>query len=147
MRDIYRLLHRAAHNAPSGISVKQLADEFGIHTNTLNQRLQPENDRMFPVEHLGPICLATGDYAPLKYACEQAKSVCITLPEAVGTPYPVHRQCMEAVRRFGFLMEECADALEDGRITVEESDRLHDAGYEAMRSIVLLLVKVKKEAV
>lgn len=146
MRDIYRLLYRAAHRAPSGVTIKELAGEFGIHTNTLNQRLQPENDRMFPVEHLGPLCLATGDYSPLKFACEQAKSVCIPLPAVTVEPYAVHRQCMDAVSRFGALMEECASALADNRITVEEADRLHDAGYEALRSIVLLLNKAKREA-
>lgn len=147
MRDIYRLLHRAAHRAPSGTNIKALAELFDISTNTLNQRLQPENDRMFPVEHLGPLCLATGDYTPLKFACEQAKCVCIPLPDAVATPYAVHRQCMEAVGRFGTLMEECADALKDGRVTAEEADKLHDVGYEALRSIVLLLNKAKKESV
>ncbi len=147
MRDIYRLLYKAAHRAPSGTNIKELAELFGVHTNTLNQRLQPENDRMFPVEHLGPLCLATGDYAPLKFACEQAKSVCIPLPEAIAQPYAIHRQCMDAVSRFGALMEECASALEDGRVSAEESDKLHDVGYEALRSIVLLLNKAKKESV
>lgn len=147
MRELYSLLYEAAHKAPSGLSTKYLADKLGISLNTLNIRLNPEYDnRHFPVEDLHHLCVLTRDYRPLNFICEQAGGVFIKLPEVQNKKIAVHIQCMDAVQRFGQLMDRCSNALADGIITREEADELSSAGYQAICGIMMLMQEANRTA-
>lgn len=140
MRDIYNLLYRAVHDAPSGASPKQLADALGVKRNTLIKRVNADYpERSFYVEDIPALTAITGDDAPLHFLCEKSGGVFLRTPQVESAKIPVHVACMDAVNRFGELMSECSAALADGRITHEESDQLADAGYKAVHEILRLL--------
>lgn len=137
---IYDLLYQAAHKAPTGVSPKQLAEDFGISLNAFNKRINPEyEDRKFPVEDLAQLCATTGDFSPLHFICAKAGGVFIRLPHVENNGMAVHLQCMDAVKNFGSLMEDCSEALADGVISKKEADEIDESGYHALCAIMLLL--------
>ena len=141
---IYALLYQASHKAPSGISPKQLAEDFGISLNAFNKRINPEyEDRKFPVEDLAQLCAKTGDFSPLHFICSEAGGVFIRLPKMESRGMAVHLQCMDAVKNFGSLMEDCSEALADGMISKKEADEIDESGYHALCAIMLLLKEAR----
>lgn len=145
-REIYRILHRAVLKAPSGLSSEQIADRLGKNTNSLLYEVNPTyKSRKFGVEYLPELVNATQDFTPLHFILRQCGAVCLRLPEVKAAAHPVHEQCMESVARFGELMGRCSAMLADERITHDEAALLADAGYEVIRSILLLLQKTNQE--
>ena len=137
---IYELLYQAAHKAPTGVSPKQLAEDFGVSLNAFNKRINPEyEDRKFPVEDLAQLCVTTGDFSPLHFICSKAGGVFIRLPQVNNRGIAIHLQCMDAVKNFGSLMEDCSEALADGIISKKEAEELDESGYHALCAIMLLL--------
>lgn len=140
MREIYSLLHKAAHKAPSGVSIEQLAEALGVSKPTMNMRLHPDYpERGFRIEDMPTFVRMTGDDAPLHFLCEKCGGEFVRMPEVKVRGIPVHMACMDAVEEFGRLMTECSAALADGRVSAEESDRLAAAGYKAIHEILRLL--------
>lgn len=147
MRDIYNLLYKAVHHAPSGASPKQLADALGVVPNTLIKRVNADYpERSFYVEDIPALTDITGDDAPLHFLCEKSGGVFLRIPQVEPSKVPVHVACMDAVNRFGELMSECSAALADGRITPAESDQLADFGYRAVHEILRLLKTAERNA-
>ena len=147
MREMYQILHTALHKAPSGLSVEQVADVLGVSPTTLNIRVHPDyTTRHFHIEDMPAFVQSTGDDTPLHFLCEQCGGEFLRMPKVEAKAIPVHVACMDSVRQFGELMTECAQALADGRITLEESDQLAHAGYEAIHEILRLLKTAEREA-
>lgn len=147
MKGIYPLLHRAVHKAPSGASTEQIAEALHKNPASLAQEVSPDYpNRKFGVEHLAPLIMATGDYAPLDYLARESGCVLMRMPEAKRSGHPVHVQCMDSVQKFGELMTSCSDALKDGKITSDEADALDESGYEAIRGILMLLQEARHAA-
>ena len=147
MREIYSILYKATHKAPSGASSEQIADAIGTSQNFLNQRVNPDYPlRHFYIEDIPAFVAVTGDDTPLHFLCEQCGGEFLRMPKVEAKGVPVHVACMDSGRQFGELMTECSQALADGRITLEESDQLAHAGYEAIHEILRLLKTAEREA-
>ena len=146
-RNIYKALHKAVHKAPSGLSCEQIADSLEINTNTLTYQVNPlYPERRFGVEYLARLMMLTQDFTPLHLVAQECGHAAIRLPATDRAPHAVHSECMKSVQVFGELMAQCSQALEDGRISLEESDKLVDSGHAALRGILTLLQSIQKEA-
>lgn len=146
MRELYDIIYKATHKAPNGACPKQIASDLGIAVNTLIRRVNIDYpDRPFRVEDLPALVNSTGDDTPLHFICEKSGGVFLRLPKAEGR-VPVHVACMDSIDRFGKLMTECSEALADGRVTLDEADKLADAGYMAIHEIYRLLKTAEQVA-
>lgn len=146
-RDIYKAIHVCVHKAKSGLSCEQIADELELNANTLAYQANPlYPSRKFGVEYLAKLMTLSGDFTPLALIAQDCGHAAIRLPSTDRAPRAVHSECMQSVRVFGELMAECSRALEDGRISHEEADRLVDSGHAALRGILTLLQSIQKEA-
>ena len=139
-RDIYKAIHVCVHKAKSGLSCEQIADALAYQANPL----YPE--RRFGVEYVARLMTLSQDFTPLHMMAQECGHAAIRLPATDRAPHAVHSECMKSVQVFGELMAQCSQALEDGRISHEEADRLVDSGHAALRGILTLLQSIQKEA-
>lgn len=146
-REIYNAIHKAVHKAPSGLSCEQIAEGLELNANTLAYQANPlYPERKFGVEYLARLMVLTQDFTPLHIMARECGHAALRLPATDRAPLAVHTECMKSVQAFGELMAQCSKALEDGRISHEEADRLVDSGHAALRGILTLLQSVQKEA-
>lgn len=144
---VYGALYKAVHKAPSGLSSEQIADALGKSLSSLTYEVNPlYPSRKFGVESLAPLMLAAQDFTALHLIAAECGHAAVPLPKVSQNHRAVHEECLKSVGAFGELMEQCSRALEDGRITQEESDQLADAGYNALRGILSLLQTVQRTA-
>lgn len=134
------ILRQLVLHAPNGLPAKAVAGLLRRDYGTLLAELGERSGHKAGVELLLPIMGVTGSDLPLDVMAEACGGFFVRMPEAEeGEEHAVHRQCMEAVREFGELMQTVAKALEDGTITQEERRAIAEVGYRATTGILTLL--------
>lgn len=139
------ILREDVKRAPSGRKAEAIAALLGKGYSTLMNELNGAiPGHKFGLMQLIPVMEATGSTRALDYLAGAMGAVVIRLPRP-GHGHPTtERDAVAAVREFGELMAAVGDALDDGRITPEERQRITREGYEALQSIMALVKRVEE---
>ncbi len=128
---LYDTIHRSAK------PLKVIADELGLSESYLTRAALPDAEDSdtgtgcrFPLKKLIPLIRSTGDYTVLDTIEKALGRVGVTLPPAGKiSPAGIAHQVITTVAEFGDLMREVESALDDGKITPTDLERIQAEGY------------------
>jgi len=138
---LYDTIHRSAK------PLKVIADELGLSESYLTRAALPDAEDSdtgtgcrFPLKKLIPLVRSTSDYTVLDTIENALGRVGVTLPPAGKiSPAGIAHQVIAAVAEFGDLMREVESALEDGKITPADRERIQAEGFQAVQAILNLI--------
>lgn len=133
------IMRQLVLHAPNKVPAKAVAAFLGRDYTTLLAEVGERSGHKAGVELMLPLMDVTGSDILLEVMAEDRGGFFVRMPESPDEEHAVHRQCMEAVREFGELMQIVANALEDGTITQEERRAIAEVGYRATTGILTLL--------
>lgn len=120
-------VHRMIEASP--IPTRTLAEELGISYSYLMNAGNPDlPDFKLPARHLIPLTRLTGDYSAIDFIENSLGRAAFKLPDADVDIIEAQKKLLATVNRFGTLVKNATEALEDGRIVPKEAVQLeHDA--------------------
>ncbi len=133
------IMRQLVLHAPNKVPAKAVAAFLGRDYTTLLAEVGERSGHKAGVELMLPLMDVTGSDILLDVMADARGGFFVRMPESADEEHAVHRQCMEAVREFGELMQTVARALEDGTITQEERKEIAEVGYRASTCILTLL--------
>lgn len=148
LRDcLYRTIHQ--NKKP----LKAIAEEIGMSENYLTRAALPDADDSdtgtgcrFPLKKIIPLINATKDFSTLDFIENALGRVAFELPNGKAGKKDLFRLTMQTVREFGELMAVVDAGLADGKIAAGEAERIISEGYEAVRSIMVLIKTMERSA-
>ncbi len=132
------VLHADVKNAPSGLDARTIADLLDKPYATLMSELSRQEGHKLGADFVLPIMDVTESRRAIKFLAREMGGVYVQMPQRTSE-HMLHRQCMDAVRDFGKLMTEMAQALEDGRLSKSENERISRAGHEVLATVTVML--------
>jgi hypothetical protein len=138
-----------ALRAPSGLTTHSLAELAGYtNYNTFMSELSGQPGHKFGADKLLPLMDACGSDAPMEFLARARDGVFIRTPEAATSGGELARTLAASVKEFGEFMQETAAGIADGRIPLDQLDRINKEGQEAIEAIfaMLKLARVTYEA-
>ncbi len=132
------VLHADVKNAPSGLDARTIADLLGKPYATLMSELSRQEGHKLGADFVLPIMDVTDSRRAIKFLARELGGVYVEMP-TTHSIHPLHRQCMAAVKDFGNLMSEMAQALDDGRLSKEENNRIARAGHDVLATVTAML--------
>lgn len=124
-------------------SVASIAEAMGFKSeSSLYKSTNPSENHRLHLENLPVLIHETGDFAILDEIEALLGRVSFVIPTAQAVP-EIHAETGKAIKEFGELIQEVAQAVLDGRIDRIEKERLEKEGHEAIRQIAHLLETVR----
>jgi len=77
--------------------------------------------------------------APIYYLAERFGQIVIPIPKTENTAAAASGELLKTVQEFGELASEASKALQDGKITWQEHDRINREAWELIRQVALFL--------
>ena len=124
----------------SGVSVAAIAARMGTAPSTLYGYT---NNASLPALQVPAVTTATGNTELIRALCEHCGGLYVPAPAGRDVE---HSELRHSMREFAELVEATCEALEDGRITTAEADRVEREGHEAIAAIYGLLAEVRARA-
>jgi hypothetical protein len=146
-----------AMKAMVGKNVDEMAQVFRKSTSLIYKWTQPNGDygdsgALNPIDKLAMgITAAMGlgvskadATAPIQCLANIFDMVVIEIPKALSTPKEVTEELSKVIAEFSDLTAETAKALDDGRISGKEYERIHNEVYHLCRAAMAFNQKVKE---
>jgi hypothetical protein len=141
--------HQMALRAPSGLDARTIAELAGYtNYNTMMSELSGQPGHKLGADKLLALMDVCGSDAPVEFLARERGGVFIRTPEAAEGGGELARTLAASVREFGEFMQETALSISDGRIPLDQLDRINKEGQEAIEAIcaMLKLARVTHEA-
>lgn len=129
---LYDTLHHGRYEP------KDVAEHLGMTLSYIYRATTPVIDTegegasgvRFPAKQLVHLMLVQEDFQVLDILTFQCGRVTVPIPkpDSAKTTADLHGAALDAIVKFGKLMEEIRDSLADGKITEEEQDRIDKEG-------------------
>lgn len=134
------LLQDLVKHAPNGLTADQVAERLGKAYPTLMNELNPAIDsHKFGLQLLIPLMEIVNSDLPAHYIAGARGGVFVRLPKSRCVEASAQHQCLIAVKEFGELVAQTADALSDNRLTEQDRKAILREGREAVTAIMVLL--------
>jgi hypothetical protein len=141
--------HQMALRAPSGLVPHSLWELAGsTNYQTMMSELSGQPGHKLGADRVLPLMDVCGSDAPVEFLARERGGVFIRTPEAAEGGGELARTLAASVKEFGEFMSETAASIADGRIPLEQLDRINKEGQEAIEAIfaMLKLARVTHEA-
>ena len=138
-----RLVNDLIHNSEA-VPCKAIADRLQKNYANFCNWGQVNSHRNIPLEHLIAVMHLAGSLKILDFIEALFGRAAFALPQAGAGLAEINRESARAVKEFGELLHEAADAAEDGIITRAELARIQKEGREAMGQIAQLLAAARQ---
>lgn len=152
-RTLKEALYRTVHHHPA-LSVEAMAEQLIMAPSYLYRAVTPDPDTegpeasgvRFPLRQLIPLIRITNDFQALDYIERALGRVGVPIPPVQESSLPgdICRGSITAAAEFGALMRELEYAIEDGRVTEGECERVGAAGWEAIQAIMAMIVRCER---
>lgn len=144
---LYNTVHRNKK------TLKAIAEEIGMSENYLTRAALPDAEDSetgtgcrFPLKKLIPLIRATNDFSVLDIIEHNLGRVGVPLPTPSGTlTADICRSTMHSVKEFGELIGWIEKAVDDGKVTPAENEKIQREGYQAVQAILALLEVCKNK--
>ncbi len=130
------------------LSIEAIAEELDMTKSYLYRTALPDMDMdgekatgvRFPLKQLVPLVRVTGDYQVLDQLEWSLGRVAITIPRHdKRSVSDTQKTALDATVRFGNLIKEIQQSLDDGVINSAEQQRIDKAGRKLIQEVVSLL--------
>lgn len=81
--------------------------------------------------------------APIYYLAERFGQIVIPVPAIETSVTSVSAELLKTIQEFGDLASEASKALQDGKITWQEHDRINREAWELIRQVAVFLRRVE----
>jgi hypothetical protein len=137
------ILHHLVMHAPNGMGAKTIADLLDWKYATMMSELSCQPGHKLGADKVLQLMEITGSDAPLHFLARERCGAFIKLPPAPDGMGQIQEQCMMAVRDFGQLVGDTAEAIAEGKVTLEERKKILSDGHETVTAIMGLLKLVE----
>jgi len=135
-------LHHTVHHTEPGL--KRLAERLGIRPGYLADAANPDREELqFQLRLLLPLTKLTGDVSVLDYMEQECGRIAVPMPRVDQAGRELLALQLHAVKEFGEQAEAIAQALEDGRIDVDERRRICKELDDVSRAIAAVKAHVE----
>ncbi len=150
MRTLTDCLYSTIHRNKKPLKV--IAEEIGMSENYLTRAALPDQEDSetgtgcrFPLKKLIPLIRATNDFSVLDTIERNLGRVGVPLPTPSGAlTADICRLTMHSVSEFGELIGWIEKAVDDGKVTPAENEKIQREGYQAVQAILALMEVCKK---
>ena len=142
---VYIMIHRH----PS-LSVEAIAEQLGMATSYLYRAATPDPDMAgpdasgvrFPLKLAVPLTKITGNFLLLDTMEQLCGRVAVPIPQPSGLSIAdLQSGAIKAAAEFGDVMQEIHISMKDNSISAQECKRITDECWQAIQSIMELIVK------
>ena len=131
----------------SPIPTRALAEELGISYSYLMNAGNPDQpDFKLPARLIIPLTRLTGNFAAVDYIEQSLGRTAFPLPKKSGDLKQIQAELLDTVNRFGRLVQDTTEALEDRRITRDEAAQLERDVHELVSAAVHFAKVVEESA-
>ena len=119
------------------VSAKQVAGELGLSLSLVYKWAEPPSEgsgAANPLDRIDSIIKLTGDATMAQWVCERSGGFFIKNPEPKAHPYELIPATNNIVQEFADLLSVISNAVSDGNISVEESERIRQR-WEQLKSV------------
>ena len=151
-RTLKEALYNTVHHHPT-LSVAAIAEELQMSASYLYRAVSPDKDTdgetatgvNYPSKKIVPLVRLTQDYQALDFMERSLGRVAVSVPSTSSAAIKELCQCaMKAGAEFGDLLRAVDEAMEDGKVSPREMDRISKEGWEAIEAIMAVIVRCEQ---
>lgn len=128
----------------TGFSLRVLAEKRGVHYRTIC-RWQEPNQPPFPSREIIPYYKVTGDPALLTHLANSCEFALVPLPQAIKGDLQMLRELQKMEKEHADALQSMVSALEDGRISKGEVERIRKESLDLIEQIMALLLLFERK--